>query len=186
MGKFNSDDYYIYQCGQESLRRNGSSPHGQQKNPKCSTWVQSQKRQNNLHLLPRQTIQHHSNPSLYLLCKYPNNVYVLCILSHFNRGQLFVPPWTLTCQAPLSIGFSRQEYWSELSFVPAEDFPDSGMEFMSLMSSALAGRFLTVSATWKALIVCKLHTNYELYMNYLLFWSFQSSEKVKETNKKIL
>ena len=83
-----------------------------------------------------------------------------------------MPPWTLTPQAPLSIGFSRQDYWSELSFVPAEDFPDLGMEFMSLMSSALAGRFLTVSATWKALIVCKLHINYELYMNYLLFWSF--------------
>ena len=83
-----------------------------------------------------------------------------------------MPPWTLTSQAPLSIGFSRQEYWSGLLFVPAEDFPDSGMESMSLVSSALAGRFLTISATCKALIVCKLHVNYKLYMNYLLFWSF--------------
>ena len=43
MGEFNSDDHFIYYCGQESLRRNGSSHHGQQKSPKCSTWMQSQK-----------------------------------------------------------------------------------------------------------------------------------------------
>ena len=41
-----------------------SSHHGQQKSPKCSTWMQSQKRQNDLCLFPRQTIQYHSNPSL--------------------------------------------------------------------------------------------------------------------------
>ena len=44
MGEFNSDVHYIYYCGQESLRRNGwSSYHSQQKNPKCSTWMQFQK-----------------------------------------------------------------------------------------------------------------------------------------------
>ena len=43
MGEFNSDDHYIYYCGQESLRKKGSSHHGQQKSPKCSTWMQSQK-----------------------------------------------------------------------------------------------------------------------------------------------
>ena len=43
MGEFNSDDHCIYYCGQESLRRNGSSHHGQQKSLKCSTWMQSQK-----------------------------------------------------------------------------------------------------------------------------------------------
>ena len=45
MGEFNSDNHYIYYCGWESLRRNGSSHHGQQKSPKCSTWMQSQKQQ---------------------------------------------------------------------------------------------------------------------------------------------
>ena len=67
MGEFNSDDHYIYYCGQESLRRSlrrRSSHHGQQKSPKCSTWVQAQKRQNDLCSFPRQTIQYHSNPSL--------------------------------------------------------------------------------------------------------------------------
>ena len=44
MGEFNSDDHYIYYCGQESLRRNGVAiSHGQQKSPNCSTWMQSQK-----------------------------------------------------------------------------------------------------------------------------------------------
>ena len=42
MGEFHSDDHYIHYCGQESLRRNGSSHHGQQKSLKCSTWMQYQ------------------------------------------------------------------------------------------------------------------------------------------------
>ena len=43
MGELNSDDHYIYYCKQESLRKKWSSHNGQQKSPKCSTWVQSQK-----------------------------------------------------------------------------------------------------------------------------------------------
>ena len=43
MGEFNSDDHCIYYCGQESLRRNGSSHHGQHKSLKYSIWMQSQK-----------------------------------------------------------------------------------------------------------------------------------------------
>jgi len=63
MSEFNSDDYYIYYCGQEALRKNGVAIIVN-KSPKCSTWVQSQKQQNDLSSLPRQTIQYHSNPSL--------------------------------------------------------------------------------------------------------------------------
>ena len=48
MAEFNSDEHFIYYCGQESLRRNGVAIHDQQKSPKCSTWMQSQKRQNDL------------------------------------------------------------------------------------------------------------------------------------------
>ena len=54
MGEFNSDDHYIYYCGQESLRRNGVALIVN-KSLKCSTWVQSQKRLNDLCLFPRQT-----------------------------------------------------------------------------------------------------------------------------------
>ena len=63
MGKFNSDDHYIYYCRQESLRKNGAAIIVN-KSPKCSTWVQSQKQQNDLCLFPRQTIQYQGNPSL--------------------------------------------------------------------------------------------------------------------------
>ena len=64
MGEFNSDDHYIYYCGQESLRRNGVAMMVNKKSPKCSTWMQSQKRQNDLCSSPRQTIQYRSYPSL--------------------------------------------------------------------------------------------------------------------------
>ena len=57
MGEFNSDDHYIYYCGQESLRRNGVAII-LKKSLKCSTWMQSKKRQNYLCLFPRQTIQY--------------------------------------------------------------------------------------------------------------------------------
>ena len=65
MGEFNSDDHYIYYCGQETLRRNGVAIIVN-KSPKCSIWMQSQKRQNDLCLFPRQTTQYHGNPSLWL------------------------------------------------------------------------------------------------------------------------
>ena len=57
LGEFNSDDHFIYYCGQGSLRRNGVSPHSQQKIPKCSTWKQSQKRRNDLCLFNIVVIQ---------------------------------------------------------------------------------------------------------------------------------
>ena len=60
MGGFNSDDHYIYQCGQDSLRRNGVAIMVN-KSLKCSTWMQSQKRKNDLCSFPRQTIQYHGN-----------------------------------------------------------------------------------------------------------------------------
>ena len=58
--------------------------------------------------------------------------------------------WTIACQAPLSMGFSRQEYWSGLPCPPPGDLPDSGMKTASLMSPALAGGFFTTSANWGA------------------------------------
>ena len=65
MGEFKSDNHYIYYCGQEPLRRNGVA-FIVNKSLKCSTWVQSQKWQNDLCSFPKQNIQYHSNPSLCL------------------------------------------------------------------------------------------------------------------------
>jgi len=64
MGKFNSDDHYIYFCGQESLRRNGAVLRVKKKKKlKCIAWVQPQNRQNYLGCFTRQTNQHHNDPS---------------------------------------------------------------------------------------------------------------------------
>ena len=52
----------------------------------------------------------------------------LCIFGHFSRGQLFATPWTVVHQAPLSMGFPRQEYWSGLLYPPPEYLPDSGIK----------------------------------------------------------
>ena len=64
MGEFNSDDHYIYLQQAGIPQNKWSSHHGQQKIPKCSTWMQSQKRQNDLSSFLRQTIQYQSNATL--------------------------------------------------------------------------------------------------------------------------
>ena len=74
----------------------------------------------------------------------------VCMLSHFSRVQPFVTLWTVAHQAPLSMGFSRQEYWSGLPYLPPGDLPDPGIEPTFLTSPALAGGFFTTSATWEA------------------------------------
>ena len=61
-------------------------------------------------------------------------------------------PWTIAHQAPLSMGFPRQEYWNALPFPSPGDLPEPGIKSVSLMSPALAGRFFTTGATWEAVI----------------------------------
>ena len=75
----------------------------------------------------------------------------VCMLSLISHVQLSVTPWTVAHQAPLSMGFSRQEHWSGLMFSPPEDLPDPGIKPASLMSPALAGGFFTSSATWEVI-----------------------------------
>ena len=72
------------------------------------------------------------------------------MLSHFSRVQLFATVWTTVRQTPVSLGFSRQQYWNGLPCPPPEYLPDLGIEPTSLLSPALAGRFCTTSATWEA------------------------------------
>ena len=62
-------------------------------------------------------------------------------LSHFSHAQIFVTLWTVTHQAPLSMGFSRQEYWSGLPCPPLGELPDPGIEPMSLNISSI-GRWV--------------------------------------------
>ena len=59
------------------------------------------------------------------------------VLSHFTRVRLFATPQTVARQAPQSMGFSGQEYWSGLPRPPPGDLPNPGIKLMSLMSPAL-------------------------------------------------
>ena len=66
-----------------------------------------------------------------------------CIPQLLSRVLLFETPWTVARQAPLSMGLPQQEYWSGLPFSPPRDLPNQGIELMSLVSPALAGRLFT-------------------------------------------
>ena len=61
---------------------------------------------------------------------------------------ILTTPWTVAHQAPLSMEFSRQEYWSGLPCLPPGDLPHPGIELTSLMSPALLGDFLTSRIIW--------------------------------------
>ena len=69
------------------------------------------------------------------------------MLSHV---QLSVIPWTVAHQAPLSMEFSRQEYWSGLPLPAPGDLPDPGIKRVSLVSPALTGGFFTTAPPGRA------------------------------------
>ena len=92
----------------------------------CYTWIPS-----------------HSTSLVLIMClKYVN-----ILLSHFSCLWLSVTPWTIAFQGPLSMGFSRQEYWSGLPWLPPGDLPNPRIKPSSPISPALASRFFTTSAT---------------------------------------
>ena len=69
----------------------------------------------------------------------------MCVQSHFSRVQLFVTPWTVVLQVPLSKGFPRQEHWNWLPCSPPGDLPDPGTEPTSPMALALQADSLLLS-----------------------------------------
>ena len=71
------------------------------------------------------------------------------MLSHFSCAQLFETLWTVTCQAPLSMGFPRQNTGVGCHTPLQGNLPNPGIELMSLMSPVLASEFFTTSATWQ-------------------------------------
>ena len=68
------------------------------------------------------------------------------LVKSLSRVRLFATPWTVAHQAPLSMGFARQEYWSGLPFPSPGDLPNPGIK---PMSPALAGGFFTSEPTEK-------------------------------------
>ena len=75
-----------------------------------------------------------------------------CMLSRFSDVQLCATLWIAACQSPLTMGFSRQEYWSGLPCPPPGDLSDPGVELLSLSSTALTDVLFPTSATWEAQI----------------------------------
>ena len=82
-----------------------------------------------------------------------------CMVSCFSHVQLSVALWIVACQAPLSMGFSRQECWRGLLCPPPRDLPNPGAEPACLISPAFAGRFSTTSVTWEAHIHTYIYIN---------------------------
>ena len=78
---------------------------------------------------------------------------VLCCNKSLQPCSTLCDPWTIAWEAPLSIGFSRQEYRSGLLCTPPGNLLDPGIKHTSLTSPALAGLFFTTSTTWEALWV---------------------------------
>ena len=95
---------------------------------------------------------------------------ILCcaVLSPSSRVQLFVTPWAAAHQAPLSTGFSRQEYWSGLPGPSPGDLPHPRIKSATLPSPALADRFFTTSTTWEA-SVCLITDSYYYIKQSRLF-----------------
>ena len=106
-------------------------------------------------------------------------IFVLCVLSHFSHVQLGATWWTIACQVPLSMGFSRQEYWSGLPLPSPGDLPNPELKFVSLMSHALAGGFFITSTTWEAGYIFRrgiteLCGDFIFYF-FLIFWFSKES-----------
>ena len=80
---------------------------------------------------------------ILLLCPFVCCCYCLVV------SNSFVTPWTIAHQAPLSMGFPRQEYWSRLTFPSLGHLPDSGIEPVAPVSPALIGRFFTAEPPGK-------------------------------------
>ena len=74
-----------------------------------------------------------------------------CVLNCFPQVQLYATLWIVAHQAPLSMRFSRQEYWNALPFSSPGDVPNPGIKPTSLAAPAVAGGFFTASAAWEAL-----------------------------------
>ena len=101
-----------------------------------------------------------------------------CMLSCFGCIRLFVTLWIVVHQAPLSMGFSSQEYWSGLPCPPSGDLPDLGTETASLISPDQAGGFFTSSTIREALTLCKnlqIHLIISSELNFLNFCDTSSN-----------
>ena len=105
-----------------------------------------------------------------------SSVYFVCVLSCFSCVWLFVTPWTVASQAPLSMRLSRQEYWSGLPCPPPGHISDPGIEPKFLMSASLAGNSLPLAVPGKP-----IYLYIEIYVLAVScgLWDLSSLARVK-------
>ena len=106
------------------------------------------------YFIQRVRISYYSSPVLDL----PSSYFVKLLQSFL----ILCDPGIIACQAPLSMGFSRQEYWHWFPGPPPGDLPNPNIKMSSLVSPALAGGFFTASTTWEA------HTKLDSLLLYSL------------------
>ena len=102
-------------------------------------WINSLMNRNSRH----GRLERRKGKEFWVLIHHPNlaNMCAYCACCHFSCVWLFETLWTVACQAPLFMGYSRQEYWSGLPCPPQEDLPHSGIKPPSLTYLTLAGGF---------------------------------------------
>ena len=100
----------------------------------------------------------------------------VCVRAKWLQSQFFVTLWTVAHQAPLSMGFSRQEFWSGLPCPPPVDLPHTRTEPKFLISPALAGGFFTTSATGKPI---PIYIASHLILTNTHIWRHSSTYRVR-------
>ena len=107
----------------------------------------------------------------------------VCMLSHFSCVWLFVTLWTVAHQASLSMGFSKQEYWSGLPCPPPGDLPDPGIEPVFHAASASQGDSLLLSHLGSPYIFY-MHIIMNYIYNIIFIISTYCLQKIYENIKK--
>ena len=111
---------------------------------KISCALGNQKKMNMTPFIKTFTLWQQSGPETMISPRSAHiNLYCAACAKLLQLCPTLCSPWTVGCQAPLSMGFSRKEHWSGLSFPPPGDLPDSGTEHISPTSPEVAGRFFT-------------------------------------------
>ena len=101
------------------------------------------------------------------------------VLSRFSCVWLFATPWTIACQAPLSVSFSRQEYWSGWPCPPPGGLPNPEIEPLCILHWQ-AGYLFTITATWEDRCVCVCVCIFVCVCMCIYLWGFPGAASGKE------
>ena len=102
------------------------------------------------------------------------------MLSHIR---LFVTPWTIAHQAPLSVELSRQEYWTRFPFPTPGDLPDSGIKPTTLASPALADESFTIVPPENSYVCICVYMYINTYIHIINQMYFSENKKKNEAKQ---